>query len=67
VVGRNDPVALADAMLQLANDPALRARMGQRGRAFVNSDMFSWDRIADQLREIYDELMAGSPAGAPVG
>jgi colanic acid biosynthesis glycosyl transferase WcaI len=31
----NDPVAFADAILQLTNDDALRAEIGARGRAYV--------------------------------
>lgn len=53
-----DPRALADAMVRLAEDDALRASMSRAGRALVEQD-FSWSSIVDRwLASI------GSPYGA---
>jgi len=43
--------ALADAMVLLAGDPDLRARMGQAGRQRVHRD-FDWDRKGEWLAEL---------------
>jgi len=58
VVERNDPGALAAALRELAADPARRARMGQRGRAFAACETFAWDRVAERLWAYYDELVS---------
>jgi len=41
------PVALAQAMRQLANDPQLRQRLGMNGRRLVENE-FSWSSIVDR-------------------
>jgi len=43
--------AMADAMVLLAGDPDLRARMGQAGRQRVHRD-FDWDRKGEWLAEL---------------
>jgi len=47
--------ALADAMLKLATDPDLRARMAQAARQRVK-EHFSWDRKAILMMEIYRKI-----------
>jgi hypothetical protein len=42
---------LADALLRLLGDPALRARMGESGRA--RSVEFGWDRIGARVEAYY--------------
>ena len=45
-------------------DPERRA-MGERGRALVSGG-YTWDRVADQLLEVYDWLAGGGPRPAHV-
>jgi glycosyltransferase involved in cell wall biosynthesis len=46
------PAAIADAIRDLADDPAARKAMGQRGAAFAR-DRYSWDSIARAMTGIY--------------
>ncbi|HEU0298442.1 MAG TPA: glycosyltransferase family 4 protein [Longimicrobium sp.] len=63
VTAPGDAAAIAEAVLRMkAMDPAERAAMGQRGRAFVR-DHYSRDRLAARYLEILARL-AGRPAGA---
>ncbi|MFJ3923776.1 glycosyltransferase family 4 protein [Streptomyces sp. NPDC090022] len=41
----------ADRIITLLKDPALRARMGERGRAWVE-EKWRWDLLAERLREL---------------
>lgn len=47
---------MADALLQLAGDPAFRDRLGQAGRALC-VERFKHQTMTRQLREIYQELI----------
>jgi glycosyltransferase involved in cell wall biosynthesis len=58
-VGATDD--LADRLAQLAGDPALRARMGKRGRERV-LPRYAVDRLVDDVDELYRSLL--SAAGA---
>jgi glycosyltransferase involved in cell wall biosynthesis len=49
--------ALASALERLLRDPALRRRMGDRGRILVEAE-FSLDIVTRQTLEIYRELLA---------
>jgi glycosyltransferase involved in cell wall biosynthesis len=53
---RDTPQAFADALVRLLDDPALGARIGQQGRAWVVGT-HAWDRSAALLRETYDKLI----------
>jgi glycosyltransferase involved in cell wall biosynthesis len=57
LVERSDAPALADAILQLLSNPDQRDAMA---RAAVEraSTMFSWDRIAEDLVEKYERILA---------
>lgn len=57
LVPARDPVALADALQQLLNDPELRCRMGQRGREMAVSE-FSEERVNTQTLAVYRELLS---------
>ena len=46
------PAAIADAIRDLADDPAMRRAMGQRGFAFAR-DRYSWDSVARTMTGIY--------------
>jgi glycosyltransferase involved in cell wall biosynthesis len=48
---------LADAMIRLAGDPALRSRLGAGGRRRVETS-YDWDVLVDRLLEIYDQVCA---------
>jgi len=48
---------LKQSVLQLASDPALRRRLGERGRELVRQN-FSADRMVESLAVLYQKLMA---------
>lgn len=54
--------ALGAALLALAGDAALRARLGEQGRAFVRR--FDWDRLATEIESLYWGLLGEPPAAA---
>jgi glycogen synthase len=56
LVEPGDPVALADALRRVLDDPARAARMGEAGRRRVEAN-FSWDRIASLTLEVYRQAM----------
>src|SRR5688572_2753024 len=51
LVPPRDPVALADAVIRLALDPGLRARLGEAGRSRVLTE-FSASRMIDSFEEV---------------
>lgn len=53
LIDPHDPQALACAVRQLLEDPALRERYRAAGRARVRE--FSWTRAAELTREVYEE------------
>ncbi|MCI4372836.1 MAG: glycosyltransferase family 4 protein [Thermoplasmata archaeon] len=55
LVPAGDPVRLADAIVELLRDDALRARMGQQGRRLIE-EKFSWSRAADDTLELYRKI-----------
>ena len=55
LVPRRDPAALAEAILTLADQPALRRAMGDRARERVR--VFSADRTEEETRRVYLEAM----------
>jgi glycosyltransferase involved in cell wall biosynthesis len=57
------PLALAQALLRLAADPGLRARLGQANRARVARE-FSFERMVAAYREVYESALASCRAGA---
>lgn len=57
-----DAVALAQAITTLLDDPALSARYGMAGRQRVASE-FTEVRMAERVRAIYSEALAGLEAG----
>lgn len=54
-VESEDVKGLADAVVSLYKDPALRARMQKQGRAFVEEG-FSKTIILEKYRELFDEM-----------
>jgi glycosyltransferase involved in cell wall biosynthesis len=59
LVDRDNPMALADALLRLLDNPALASEMGHTGRLRAE-EKFSWEQIIDELKLCYFE-----PHGAP--
>jgi glycosyltransferase involved in cell wall biosynthesis len=55
VVPPRDAGALAERILALLNDAALRADMGRRGRALVERE-YSLSRMLDRLEEVYAKV-----------
>jgi phosphatidylinositol alpha-mannosyltransferase len=58
LVPPGEPVALADAIVALLADEPRREQLGRAART-IAQERYSWDRIAQQLAEIY-EALAGS-------
>lgn len=64
LVPPGDPGALAAALVQALDDPALRARLGETGRSRV-MERFTWQACAEGTVEAYRELLdRRSSAGA---
>ena len=56
LVNQGDVDALADALLKLLTDKALREKMGSNGRKFV-SENFTWDICAQKMLKVYLEAL----------
>lgn len=57
VVPRENPDALADAILRLVKDKQLRISMGHAGRRRV-LELYSWEKVVDQLEASYEQVCA---------
>jgi glycosyltransferase involved in cell wall biosynthesis len=57
LVRPGDLATLAERLVQLARDPALRERMGARGREFVRQS-FSIETMVEKLCTLYRQLAA---------
>jgi len=55
LVQPEDARLLADALVRLLKDPALRERMGRQGQAKATG--YSWDKVAQQVLGYYRELL----------
>jgi glycosyltransferase involved in cell wall biosynthesis len=64
LVDVDDCVGLADRLERLMADPALRARMGARGREVVLQE-FDEDRIIESLGHVYRTLLLKKGIAAP--
>ena len=56
LVAAGDPDALAGGIKRLVNDPPLRARLGGAARDAVAE--YSWDRRAERLEILFNEVLA---------
>jgi len=54
LVQPEDERRLADALIRLLKDPALRGRMGRQGQAKAKD--YSWHKVAQQVLDYYREL-----------
>ena len=55
-----DPVALASAIARLAQDPALRQRLGRQAHQYAQN--YSWECIADHILALYSKTLLPAPA-----
>lgn len=62
LVPPHDPVVLAERLTHLYNNPALGRALGRAGVRRVRS-LFTWDRVAAELAEVYEAVR--EPALAP--
>jgi glycosyltransferase involved in cell wall biosynthesis len=62
IVPMRDPKAMADAVMKLLKDPALRQRMGEAGRRRAVEN-FSWQAAAANTMKVYEDvIVAHDPA-----
>lgn len=64
IVPRDDPHAVARALLRLAADPALREAFGTAGRERVKR-LYEWSGCVDAMLAIYAEIMGSASATRP--
>ncbi|NLH98189.1 MAG: glycosyltransferase family 4 protein [Chthonomonadales bacterium] len=64
LVPPEDPVALADALIRLAQDPVLRTRLGEAGRERVHAH-FSLDAMLDRLESLYETTRKSLQGNVP--
>ncbi|MBA2947372.1 glycosyltransferase [Streptomyces himalayensis] len=64
LVPPRDPVALAQAVAELLDDPVQRAACGAAGRRRVLA-RYGWDRVAAATEDVYRDVLARRPAGIP--
>jgi len=57
LVERGNIDGLAEALLSLLSDSALRTRMGLAGRSFV-AENYTWDLCAERMLKVYREALA---------
>jgi glycosyltransferase involved in cell wall biosynthesis len=59
LVPEKDAAALAAALVTLARDPALRARLGGTGRAEIRAQR-SWDTVGKRFVEVFERVLSAS-------
>jgi glycosyltransferase involved in cell wall biosynthesis len=57
LVDEHDPQALAEAIVALAHDPDLRARMGAEGRRRIRAE-HNWDAVAERFVAVFERAAA---------
>ncbi|MBL7183605.1 MAG: glycosyltransferase family 4 protein [Anaerolineae bacterium] len=55
LVQPEDKRRLADALIRLLQDPAMRERMGRQGQATATD--YAWQKVAQQILDYYQELL----------
>jgi glycosyltransferase involved in cell wall biosynthesis len=55
----HEPVAIADGLLRILDEPAQAAAMGVRGQAWARR-MFAWDSIGRAMRDAYEAALVRS-------
>jgi len=61
IVPPKRPAAIADAVIELANDPMRRFKMGQAGKAFV-FETFDPERLSQKVEAVYEKVVGNLPA-----
>jgi glycosyltransferase involved in cell wall biosynthesis len=56
----HEPVAIADGLLRILDQPAEAAAMGARGQAWARRT-FAWDSIGRAMRDAYETALVRSP------
>ncbi len=51
----DEPLALADRLTQLLNDPVLHHKLGQQ--ALTAARQYAWERIAGRINRLYEEVL----------
>jgi glycosyltransferase involved in cell wall biosynthesis len=64
-IASGDPDAFAVGLKRLVDDEPLRRELGDRGLQFVNR-YYSKDRLLNDVRSLYDELLKLEPANVKV-
>lgn len=59
IVPAEDPAAIAEAMIQLLKDPALRQQMGAAGR-WRAEQLFSLEKMVREMQTLYTSLVANN-------
>jgi len=55
LVPPRDPEALAEAILELLDDPEKARRFGEAGRE--RASLFSVERMVEEIEELYEDLL----------
>ena len=63
VFPEGDVEAFAERLKRLQSDPDLKELCGRSGLRRAN-DLYSWQRVAEQMRDIYYEMTGGAPNAA---
>jgi len=56
LVDSSDPLSIADALIRLLKEEALRRKIGEGGRRFV-MEYLDWGRIAHQMEQFYESVL----------
>ena len=62
LVEPDDEAALAGALVEAVNDPAERARRGERAHAAMR-ERYAWPALAGRVAALYDAMRIGAPSG----
>jgi D-inositol-3-phosphate glycosyltransferase len=65
LIDGHDPAEYAERIGRLLADPELAQQMGRRGRLLAQR--FSWNRTADRLEGLFDEVIEGAQTRVHVG
>jgi glycogen synthase len=63
LVNPGDPAALAEAIDAVLGDPEMASRMAAAARE--RAEEYDWERVADEVRALYDEVAARSLGALP--
>jgi glycosyltransferase involved in cell wall biosynthesis len=59
LVPPDDEDAMAEALVEVVNDPAERRRRGEAGYR-VARERYSWPALAERVARVYDDVVASS-------